>query len=188
MELTNLICISVGLAADACAVSLSSGLAIKHIKVNKALKIALFFGIFQGLMPLSGWFTGLSFRNFLSGIDGWFAFAVLSFIGGKMIYESCQEETEEKKFNPLDTYTLFGLAIATSIDALAVGLSLSVLKTPILSAAIVIGIITFWLSFISVYLGHNWKNSCKYNTEIIGGIILIFIGLKLLLSHLNESH
>jgi len=184
MEITNTVLMGVGLAADACAVSLTSGLIIKHIKLNKALKIALFFGVFQMLMPLIGWCAGLSFRGLLSGIDSWIAFALLSFIGGKMIYQSFQEESEDKKFNPLDTYTLFGLAIATSIDALAVGLSLSLLKSSILSDAALIGIVTFWLSFISVYLGHKWGSLCKFKTEMIGGAILIFIGTKILIFNL----
>lgn len=183
MELASISLIGIGLAADACAVSLSSGLVIRHIKLNKALKISLAFGIFQGIMPLIGWLTGLTFRDVLAQADHWIAFGLLAAIGGKMIYEAFQEETE-KKFNPLDNYTLLGLAIATSIDALAVGLSLSVLKISILSAAAIIGIITFCLSLISVYLGHKWGNLCKFKLELIGGIILIIIGGKILLSHL----
>jgi putative Mn2+ efflux pump MntP len=105
-------------------------------------------------------------------------------IGGKMIYEATQESDEETKFNPLDNYTLLGLAIATSIDALAVGLSFSVLKTSILSAAAIIGVITFFLSLISVYLGHKWGNLCKFKLEIVGGSLLIGIGNKILLTNL----
>jgi putative Mn2+ efflux pump MntP len=183
MELANICLIGIGLAADACAVSLSSGLAITHMKLNKALKIALTFGIFQGLMPLLGWIAGLSFRKFIIQIDHWIAFVLLAIIGGKMIYEAYQEE-EYTKFNPLDNYTLLGLAIATSIDALAVGLSFSILKISILSAAAIIGIITFWLSLISVYFGHKWGNLCKFKLEFLGGIILIAIGGKILVSHL----
>jgi putative Mn2+ efflux pump MntP len=184
MELANISLIGIGLAADACAVSLSSGLVIRHIKLNKALKIALAFGTFQGIMPLIGWITGLTFRELIIQVDHWIAFALLAAIGGKMIYETCQEEETEKKFNPLDNCTLLGLAIATSIDALAVGLSLSVLKISILSSAAIIGIITFGLSLISVYLGHKWGNLCKFKLELIGGVILIFIGSKILVTHL----
>ncbi len=184
MELANISLIGIGLAADACAVSLSSGLLIKHIKLNKVLKIALAFGVFQAIMPLIGWITGLTFRKLIMQIDHWIAFIVLAFLGGKMIYEALQELEEEKKFNPLDNYTLLGLAIATSIDALAVGFSLSVLKISILSAAAIIGVITFWLSFISVYLGHKWGGLCKFKLEIIGGVILIAIGGKILITHL----
>ena len=184
MELVNISSIGIGLAADACAVSLSSGLVIRHLKLNKVLKIALAFGIFQAIMPLIGWLAGLSFRQLIINIDHWIAFVLLALIGIKMIYEACQEEEIKTKFNPLDNYTLCGLAIATSIDALAVGLSLSVVKVSIFSAAAIIGIITFWLCFISVYLGHKWGSLCKFKLEFIGGAILIFMGGKILLTHL----
>lgn len=186
MELANIAVISIGLATDACAVSLSSGLLIRHIKLNKAIKIALAFGVFQGIMPLIGWLTSLSFRESIIQIDRWIAFVLLAVIGGKMIYEACQAETKVK-FNPLDNYTLLGLAIATSIDALAVGLSLSVLQMSIFLAAAIIGIITFFLSLIGVYLGHRWGNLCKFKLELIGGIMLIFIGGKILLAHLASQ-
>ena len=152
----QIVFISLGLAADACAVSLSSGLIIKHLKFNKALKIALFFGIFQGLMFLTGWALGLSFREPLSKIDRWIAFSLLCFLGGKLIYESWQIESNLKQFNPLDFYTLLALAIATSIDALAVGISFSLLKISILLSTTVIGFITFILSFFAVYIGHTF--------------------------------
>ena len=183
MELVDISLMGTGLAADACAVSLSSGLVIRHIKFNKALKIALAFGVFQAIMPLIGWVTALSFRNFFIQTNHWIAFILLTIIGGKMIYETFQTETETK-FNPLDNYTLIGLAIATSIDALAVGLSLSVLKISILTTAAAIGIITFGLSFISVYLGHKWGKLCKFKLEIVGGIMLIFLGSKILVTNL----
>ncbi len=184
IELVNISLISVGLAADACAVSLSSGLVIRHIKLGKAIKIALAFGIFQGIMPLVGWMAGLTFRKSIVQIDHWIAFILLAAIGGKMIYEAYQEETKTK-FNPLDNFTLLGLAIATSIDALAVGLSLSVLQVSIFFAAAIIGIITFFLSLISVYLGHKWGSLCNLKLELIGGLMLIFIGSKILYAHLT---
>jgi putative Mn2+ efflux pump MntP len=134
MDLITNVWLALGLAADAFAVSLSSGLTIKHMKINKALKIALFFGGFQALMPLIGWFAGLTLQGSISSIDHWVAFGLLSFIGGKMIYEATQDEVEDKKFNPLDTYTLITLAVATSLDALAVGFGFAVLKTSIAAA------------------------------------------------------
>ncbi|MGF1672635.1 MAG: manganese efflux pump MntP family protein [Rivularia sp. (in: cyanobacteria)] len=175
-----------GLAADACAVSLSSGMIIKHIKINKALKIALFFGVFQALMLLLGWFIGLSFREILSQVDHWIAFGLLSFLGGKLIYESMQVENDDKPFNPLDFYNLLGLAIATSIDALAVGISLSVLKISILSAAGKVGLITFGICFVAVYIGHSFGDLFKNKVEIIGGLVLIFLGIKILFEHLGQ--
>ena len=182
----KVIFISLGLAADACAVSLSSGLIIKHLKFNKALKIALFFGIFQGLMFFIGWSLGLSFREPLSKIDHWIAFGLLSFLGGKLIYESLQIETSLKPFNPLDFYTLSALAIATSIDALAVGISFSLLKISILLSTSLIGFITFILSFFAVYIGHTFGDLFKNKIELIGGLFLIFFGSKILVEHLLQ--
>lgn len=173
-----------GLAADACAVSLSSGLIIRRLKFNKALKIALFFGVFQGVMLLTGWTLGLSFRNLLSAVDHWIAFSLLSFLGSKLIYDAWQVERSEKPFNPLEFYTLLGLAIATSIDALAVGISLSVLKLSIVSSASIVGLTTFCLSFLAVYIGHIFGDLLKSRVEILGGLVLIFLGSRILLEHL----
>lgn len=182
MELLTTTFLSLGLAADAFAVSLTSGFVIQHIKLNKALKIALFFGIFQGIMPLIGWGIGLTFRDFIASFAHWIAFILLIFIGGKMIYESFQE-AEKERFNPLDSYTLLALAIATSIDALAAGLGLSMLKMSILLACTLIGSITFALSFCGVFLGHSFGNLFNKKIEIIGGLVLILIGIKILLEH-----
>lgn len=176
--------LALGLAADAFAVSLTSGLLIQRIKINKALKIALFFGGFQCLMALIGWGTGINFSHLIAEIDHWIAFILLSFIGGKMIYESLQLE-EQKKYNPLDSYTLLVLAIATSIDALAAGLGLSLLKSSIILAATMIGLITFCLCFAGVFIGHKLGNKFNHKIEIMGGLILILIGCKILLEHLT---
>jgi putative Mn2+ efflux pump MntP len=178
--------LALGLAADAFTVSLSCGLLIQRIKINKALKIALFFGTFQFLMPLIGWAVGINFSDLIAEFDHWIAFSLLSLIGGKMIYESFQSESEDKKINPLDSSTLFVLAIATSIDALAAGLGLSLLKSSILTTAILIGVVTFSLSFIGVFIGHKIGNKSNHQIEIMGGLILIFIGSKILLEHLTS--
>jgi putative Mn2+ efflux pump MntP len=185
MELLSTSLMALGLSADAFAVSLTSGILIKHIKINKALKIALFFGSFQALMPLLGWVAGLTFRDWIADYDHWIAFILLGFIGGKMIHEALQEEDENKKFNPLDAYTLVVLAIATSLDALAAGLGLSVLKTSIILAASLIGTITFAMCFAGVFVGHKFGNLFSKKIEIIGGGILIFIGSKILFEHLT---
>jgi putative Mn2+ efflux pump MntP len=174
-----------GLAADAFTVSLSCGLLIQRIKINKALKVALFFGGFQFLMTLIGWGIGINFSDLIVDFDHWFAFGLLSLIGGKMIYESLQSELEEKKFNPVDSMTLLVLAIATSIDALAAGLGLSLLKSPIAITASLIGGITFCLSLMGVFIGHRIGNKLNHKIEIIGGLILIFIGSKILFEHLS---
>ncbi len=183
MELSSSVFLALGLAADACAVSLSSGVTIRHIKVYKAVKIALFFGIFQAIMPLIGWFGGLAFRSILARFDHWIIFAILSYLGGKMIYESWEDSDSDNKtkFNCLEIYTLIALSIATSIDALAAGLGLSILKTSIFLIATIIGLITFLLSFISVYVGHFFGDVFKYKVEVLGGITLIVLGLKILL-------
>jgi putative Mn2+ efflux pump MntP len=177
--------LSLGLAADAFTVSLSCGLLIQRIKINKALKIALFFGIFQFLMSFIGWAAGINFSDLIANYDHWIAFGLLSLIGGKMIYESFQSEHEQKKFNPLDSSTLLVLAIATSIDALAAGLGLSLLKTSISLTATLIGVITFSLSFVGVFIGHKIGNKFNHKIEMAGGLILIFIGSKILLEHLT---
>ncbi|EAZ92162.1 manganese efflux pump MntP [Crocosphaera chwakensis] len=184
MELVNITFLGLGLAADAFAVSLSSGFMIQRIKLNKALKIALFFGLFQAIMPLIGWLTGLSFRAFMSNIDHWIAFILLFGIGSKMIYEAYKDMDDDDKFNPLDTYTLFALAVATSIDALAAGLGLSLLKTSILLPCTLIGLITFSLSFIGVFIGHKFGGVFNQKIEVIGGLTLILIGSKILLEDL----
>ncbi|NJM87051.1 MAG: manganese efflux pump [Hydrococcus sp. RU_2_2] len=183
MESFSMVLMALGLSADAFAVSMSSGLLIKNIKLNKALKIALFFGGFQALMPLIGWAAGLTFRDFFEQFDHWIIFILLGFLGVKMIYEALQDE-EEKKFNPLDPYTLLLLATATSLDALAAGLGLSVIKTPIILAVTAIGFITFSLCFIGVFIGHKFGSLFSQKVEILGGVILIFIGSKILLEHL----
>jgi putative Mn2+ efflux pump MntP len=186
MNITTDSLLALGLAADAFAVSISSGLKIKRIKINKALKIALFFGGFQAFMPLIGWGLGLSLRPLLLAVDHWIAFGLLSFIGGRMIYECVQDEVCEKKFNPLDTYTLVTLSLATSIDALVVGFGFSIIKSAIIPAVTAIGFITFFLSFVGVFIGHKFGNLFQNKIEMMGGAILIIIGSKILLEHLTS--
>ena len=183
MQTITTILMGMALAADACAVSLTSGFLIKNIKINKALKIALFFGGFQFLMIWFGWLMGLSFRELIMSFSHWVAFVLLACLGGKMIYEATQQE-EEEKFNPLDNYTLMGLAIATSLDALAAGLGLSLMKSSILLSASIVGLITFWLCFIAVFIGHKFGNLFGDKMEIIGGVVLISIGSKILIENL----
>ncbi|OGD17600.1 hypothetical protein A2V47_03060 [Candidatus Atribacteria bacterium RBG_19FT_COMBO_35_14] len=185
MDLISIIFIAFGLAMDAFAVSITSGLTIKHLRINNALKIAIFFGSFQVIMPLIGWSAGLGFRNYISDIDHWIAFGLLSLIGCKMIYESSKIEINKKKIDPLNVYVLLMLSIATSIDALAVGLSLSFLNLSIVLPAIIIGIITFLLSIFGVYFGNRFGHYFERKIEIIGGLILIGIGIRILIDHLT---
>ena len=182
MELITLIGISVGLAMDAFAVSVASGFILKSMCVRDALRIALFFGGFQAVMPLIGWAAGLSFRQYIEPVDHWIAFGLLTLIGSKMIYEAFQ--LEPKQSNPRRITVLLLLSLATSIDALAVGLTLAVLKTAILRPVIFIGLITFGMSFSGVYIGNRVGHVLENKIEIIGGTVLIGIGLKILIEHL----
>ena len=178
----------IGLAMDAFAVSIGKGLGMIKVNKKQALIIGLFFGGFQALMPAIGWFLGIGFERYITSIDHWIAFVLLGFIGGKMIYESFQPDKdipEEEKDRPLDIKEMFMLAVATSIDALAVGISFSFLNYPIGLASAVIGITTFIISIVGVYIGNFFGTRYKKRAEIAGGIILCLIGLKILFEHLG---
>lgn len=184
MEHLQIIIIAIGLAADAFAVSVSSGAIIEKLHLRHAMRIAIFFGFFQGLMPWIGWRVGNLATELIRSIDHWLAFGILLFIGGKMIYESRKLEEEiEKTVNPLNIYVLFTLAIATSIDALAVGVTFSFLNISIVEPIIVIGIITFLFSLAGTYIGEFFGHVFEDKIELAGGLILIGIGIKILIEH-----
>jgi putative Mn2+ efflux pump MntP len=187
MGIIELILIAVGLAMDAFAVSICKGLNMKKINYVHGAIIALFFGVFQSLMPLIGWLVGSSFSSYITQFDHWIAFILLVLIGGNMIRESLQEEEEEgeDQEDRLDYKELFLLAIATSIDALAVGITFAFLQVEIISSVLIIGAITFVISFVGVIIGNLFGSKFKNKAEIVGGIILILIGIKILLEHLN---
>ncbi|MFH1620144.1 MAG: manganese efflux pump MntP family protein [bacterium] len=185
MDIVNITAIALGLSMDAFAVSIASGVAIKELRTFHALKIALFFGAFQALMPVAGWLAGLSVKDFISGFDHWAAFGLLLFVGGKMIWESFAFKKDEKKSNPLDNAVLLLLALATSIDALAVGLTFSFVNISIAFPVIIIGIVTFILSFVGVFVGKKSGHLFENRMETAGGIILIAIGFKVLLKHIR---
>lgn len=182
MDLMQIIFIGIGLAMDAFAVSVTSGVAINNMKIRHAVKIALFFGFFQALMPYIGWKTGTFASSYIKEYDHWIAFILLAGIGIKMIYESFSFEDDSPK-DPLNIYVLFSLAIATSIDALAVGITFSFLSISILEPVLLIGIITFILSFIGTIIGDKLGHLFEKKLEIIGGLILIGIGFKILIEH-----
>lgn len=146
--------------------------------------IALYFGIFQALMPVFGYFLGSSLSTFVQRLDHWIAFVLLAIIGGNMIKDSVDDE-EEKRNDKLDFKTMIVLAIATSIDALAVGITFAFFEVNILLAISLIGIITFVLSFLGVLIGNKFGNKLQNKAELIGGIILVIIGFKILLEHLG---
>lgn len=183
MDFFTILLISLSLAIDAFAVSISFGINLKFLKLSDAFRIALYFGSFQAFMPIIGWLLGYSLQKYISLFDHWIAFILLSFVGIKMIYEAIHNEKNEKVINDLSTKLLFTLAVATSIDALAIGVSLSFLNT-IITPAIIIGIITFSLSFVGVHIGNRFGHFAEKKYEVIGGIILILIGLKILYEHI----
>ena len=184
MGILEIVLIGIGLAMDAFAVSICKGLSMSKLDWKKAFIIALYFGGFQALMPIIGYFLGINFSDLVTSIDHWIAFILLSIIGGNMIKESFDDE-EEKRNDMVDFKTMIVLAIATSIDALAVGITFAFLKANILISAIFIGIITFLISLFGVKIGNKFGDKFQNKAELLGGIILILIGLKILLEHLG---
>lgn len=183
INLFTICLIGIGLSMDAFAVGITCGLIEKEIKLKFSLKISSFFGFFQFGMVFLGFLLGKELLNFIKDYDHWIAFLILLIIGLKMIIESFKVN-DDKKIDPENLKTLIIFSIATSIDAFAVGISLSLLKIAILLPSVIIGLITFALSFISVYLGCIFGKIIKKGAEIIGGIILISIGIRILLEHL----
>lgn len=179
----------VGLAMDAFAVSICKGLAMRKVNKKQAVIIGLFFGGFQALMPLIGWALGIQFETYITNIDHWIAFILLVIIGGKMIKEALTEADEDTEIEqmdpPLNIKEMFILAIATSIDALAVGVTFAFLDYPIVEAITIIGVTTFVISIIGVYVGNFFGNKYKSKAELAGGMILVLIGCKILLEHLG---
>ena len=189
MGIVELALIAVGLSMDAFAVSVCKGLGMKRLDMGQALVIALFFGGFQALMPLAGWALGSGFQFYIEPVDHWIAFALLAFIGGKMLYDAFHEEDGDEpvagEAARLDLKEILMLAIATSIDALAVGVSFAFLQVDIVPAISLIGVITFALSLVGVAAGHQFGARFEKPATIVGGLVLILIGLKILLEHLG---
>ena len=187
MSLTELFVIAVGLSMDAFAVAICKGLKMRKLRWGQAGLIALFFGGFQALMPLVGWLLGKQFEQYIVKVDHWIAFVLLAFIGGKMIWEALEKEkdVDEGGERPFDLKELFILAVATSIDALAVGITFAFLKVSIWSSIALIGCTTFLLSGLGVLIGHKFGARYKNKAEFAGGLILVLIGLKILLEHLG---
>ena len=184
MGLIEIIFIGIGLAMDAFAVSVCKGLSMKKINWKNAIIIAIYFGIFQALMPVVGYFLGTAFSSIVESVDHWIAFILLAAIGGNMIKESTDDEVEKRNDN-VDFRTMIVLAIATSIDALAVGVTFAFFKVNLILAIVLIGIITFALSILGVIIGNKFGDKLQNKAELTGGIILILIGLKILLEHLG---
>ena len=184
MTIIEILLISVGLAMDAFSVAICKGLSMKKMSWKNAIIIGSYFGIFQAIMPLIGYFLGSRFENIIVKIDHWIAFILLSAIGINMIKEAF-EKNEDKNNDLVDFKTMIILAIATSIDALAVGITFACLRIRILEPVISIGTITFILSVLGVEIGNKFGEKYKNKAVISGGIILILIGTKILLEHLK---
>jgi manganese efflux pump family protein len=176
--------IAFALAMDAFAVSVASGVAMRHFRVRHALTMACWFGLFQAIMPLLGWLCGTNLAAYISRVDHWVAFGLLAFTGSKMLYEAFKIEEVEEKSDPLDVYVLFTLSIATSIDALATGLVFATLEVAIFAPVLAIGLVTFAMSFAGVWIGVRSGHFFEKKIEIAGGAILIAIGAKILVEHL----
>ena len=202
MNIITIILTGFALAMDAFAVSVTKGMTLKNLTKKMAIKIALFFGVFQAAMPLIGWLLGISFQGYIQAIDHWIALILLSILGGKMIYEfyenrkesanegneivseiSTTLDAEENNKSELSNKELTTLAIATSIDALAIGVSFAFLNVNILSSSLIIGIITFVVCFIGVIAGKKIGGIFKDYAELVGGIILIIIGINIFNEH-----
>lgn len=184
MELITIIVIAIGLAMDAFVVSIVSGSAYKQLHVKHALRMALFFGAFQAFMPLIGSLAGLGLKDYIADYDHWVAFALLAAVGGKMIYESFKIKSIEDNPDPSNVFVLLVLSIATSIDALAIGITLSLIISSVTLAVIIIGLITFALSYIGVLIGKKFGHFFENRIEALGGLVLIGIGIKILCEHL----
>ncbi len=184
MDLISILLIGIGLAMDAFSVSVSDGIILKNPKTHEAAKIALFFGGFQFLMPCVGYLLGSAFARYIEEFDHWIAFVLLAFIGSKMIYEALTDRGDEEIKNPLSAATLVVMAVATSIDALAVGVTFATMNVAVLLAATIIGVVTFFISAAGVYIGSKCGNLFGSKAEIIGGLVLCGIGIKILAEHL----
>jgi putative Mn2+ efflux pump MntP len=189
MSLITVVLIALALAMDAFAVSLSTGVTMKKMHLRHAFRMAGFFGIFQAFMPIAGWSVGRFAADFIKAYDHWVAFVLLAAVGGKMIYEAIwgDKEAEEEKTDPHNIYILLTLAFATSIDAAAVGISLSFLNIAIIQPSVIIGIITFFVSLLGVWLGCRVGDIFGRKIEILGGIVLVGIGIKIVIEHVFLS-
>lgn len=184
MHFAELIIIAVGVSMDAFAVSICKGLSVRKLRPVHMLSAAAWFGGFQALMPLIGYFMGISFADYVAEVDHWIAFVLLGIIGGKMIKEAFHKD-EDCEYDPdFSVKTMFLLAVATSIDALAVGVSLAFLKADIWMSVLVIGLMTGAFSALGVQLGHVFGCRFKSKAELAGGLILVGLGVKILVEHL----
>ncbi len=186
MSLFELFIIAVGLSMDAFAVAVCKGLSMRRATLKNALIVGLYFGIFQAAMPLIGYFLGISLADQITAYDHWIAFTLLAIIGGKMVYESFHKDADgEDEGGEVTFKKMLPLAVATSIDALAVGVSFAFLRVSIFPAVTFIGVVTLTLSMLGVKIGNIFGAKFKSKAELAGGVILILMGTKILLEHLE---
>jgi manganese efflux pump family protein len=184
MNIIEVVWIAIGLAMDAFAVAIACSIALQSVSPRQVFRIAFHFGLFQGIMPILGWSAGLSARGFIASWDHWVAFGLLAFIGGRAILESLKKDSSNlKESDPTKGIMLVGFSLATSIDALAVGVSLAAVNVAIWQPAVIIGIVTLALSTLGMLFGNKLGTRLGHRVEMLGGIILVGIGLKILLSH-----
>lgn len=184
MSIIEILLLAIGLSMDSLAVSVAGGAVIRRCTVYNMMKVGLFMGITQAAMTVVGYLVGAGFQKYITAFDHWIAFALLLYLGGKMVYDSMHEDEDTCQTNPLNNKTLLGMAIATSIDALAVGVSLALLDSEIVIQALLIGIVTFLMSVFGVYFGSRFGRKVDLKLDLIGGLILIGIGVKILVEHL----
>ena len=185
MGIAELFFIGVGLSMDAFAVSVCKGLAMPRMRWRQGAAIAISFGFFQAMMPLLGWLLGRQFESYITSVDHWIAFALLGMIGGKMIWDAFHEEEENGVQERFSWRELLVLSVATSIDAMAVGITFAFLQVNILPAVTLIGCTTCTFSLVGVWIGHKFGGAFKNKATFAGGVILCLIGLKILLEHLG---
>lgn len=184
MSFLAILILAIGLSVDSLAASVSTGVCLKKVRLADGLKVAIYMAVFQGTLPIVGWFIGNGFKNVIVAYDHWVAFILLLAIGGKMLYEGItKKENEESCFCPSQHLMLAGMALATSIDALIVGIGIGLLGDTIWIPAIIIGITTFVFSISGIYVGHHIGHKLNFKLEIIGGLVLIGLGIKILLEH-----
>ncbi|MCY2926705.1 MAG: manganese efflux pump MntP family protein [Planctomycetota bacterium] len=184
----NIIGIALGLAMDAMAVSIAAGIALPRVTGRHVFRLAFHFGLFQFIMPVAGWFAGRAFAAYMHTFDHWVAFALLSFVGGKMLWEARSHEAKALRRDPTRGWTLLAFAVATSLDALAVGLSMALLGVSIWLPAVVIGLVAAAMSWLGVRFGTRLGKPASRWGDALGGLILIAIGARILIGHFLDSN
>lgn len=187
MDLLSILAIALALAMDAFAVAMATSLTLNPMTRRHIFRMSFHFGLFQAMMPTLGWLAGFEIQDYISSFDHWIAFGLLAFVGGKMLREAFHEEDPgARSFDPTRGWHLVLLSVATSIDALAVGLSLAMLGNPIAQPAVIIGFVCLLMTILGMYLGRRIGQKWGPRVEILGGIILISIGAKILVEHLSS--